>query len=152
MFSLTLCVFGQVNDKAIRKLVLNKGIVDSLFVFGKWNEKGKTETHLQYLGQVTTNDQQVYKVMNSCWLWGLSHRATSRILIYNGKNEYVGNYYIYDINDLPIKLDNGILIFKSKIECDKSIVTKIDLTRGIPKQIFIECESGNGDLYNFETE
>ena len=44
----------QVNDQNIRIEVLEKGIIDSEFVFGNWEKKEQTETHLKYLGQVTT--------------------------------------------------------------------------------------------------
>jgi len=57
-------------------------------------------------------------------------------------------------NDLPDKLENGVLIFRNtdKEECDKSIVTKVDLTKGLPERIFLRCEEENGDLYSFSTE
>lgn len=56
--------------------------------------------------------------------------------------------------DLPDKLVNGVLIFRNtdKEECDKSIVTKVDLTKGLPEHIFLRCEEENGDLYSFSTE
>ncbi|HOS47790.1 MAG TPA: hypothetical protein PLG57_04090 [Bacteroidia bacterium] len=63
LFSVSLK--GQVNDFGIRLQVLDKNVVDSLFVFGKWSAKGKTETHLMYLGEVTTNNGRVYKIMKS---------------------------------------------------------------------------------------
>jgi len=84
---------GQVNNINIRQQVLQKGIIDSVFVFGKWTEESQTETQLKYLGDLTTKAGQTFKIMNSIWLWGLSKRATSRILIFNFKNQYVGNYY-----------------------------------------------------------
>lgn len=45
---------AQVNSENIRQNVLQKAIVDSTFIFGKWTENGGTETHLKYLGQLTT--------------------------------------------------------------------------------------------------
>ncbi len=145
---------GQVSDNFIRQQVLKENIVDSLFVFGKWTIIGGTETHLKYLGQVTTSDGRIFKIMDFCWFWGLSHRATSRILIFNEKNQYVGNYCLGMTNDLPEKLENGILMFTNtdKKDCNKSLVTKVDLTKGLPKHIFLRCEGENGDLYNFSTE
>lgn len=101
-----------------------------------------------------TSDGRIFKIMDSCWFWGLSHRATSRILIFNGKNQYVGNYCLGMTNDLPDKLDNGILIFTNSDNegCDKSVVTQVDLTKGLPKHIFLRCEGENGDIYSFSTE
>jgi hypothetical protein len=145
-------VKGQVNDNEMRQLVLKKGITDSLFVFGQWTKTGGTETHLKYLGQVTTRDGKNFKVMNSCWFWGLSHRATSRILIFNDKNQYIGNFCLNTTYDLPDKLKNGKLVFTNtdNEDCDKSIDTSIDISEGLPKQIFIKCDGENGDLYDFQ--
>ncbi|WP_321426363.1 hypothetical protein [uncultured Bacteroides sp.] len=152
--SFAIKAMGQVNDNSIRQQVLKENIVDSLFVFGRWTINGGTETHLKYLGQVMTSDGRIFKIMDSCWFWGLSHRATSRILIFNGNNQYVGNYCLGMINDLPDKLENGILIFTNtdNEDCDKSIITKVDLTKGLPEHIFLRCEGENGDLYSFSTE
>ncbi|RZK52165.1 MAG: hypothetical protein EOO91_19820 [Pedobacter sp.] len=154
--TLTFVVFsasGQLNGENIRQKVLEKGIVDSLFIFGKWTEKGQTETHLKYLGQVTTSRGQTFKIVNSSWFWGLSHRATSRILVFNGKNQYVGNYYLTMTYDLPTKLKNGKLIFKNTDEdCDKKIATIINLKNGIPKQFFRKCKDEYGDIYTFNSD
>lgn len=145
---------GQISDNSIWQQVLKENKVDSVFVFGRWTINGGTETHLKYLGQVTTSKRQIFKIMNSCFFCGLSRRATSQILIFNGKNQYVGNYHLWTTYDLPDKLENGVLIFRNtdKEECDKSIVTKVDLTKGLPERIFLRCEEENGDLYSFSTE
>lgn len=104
-------VISQINDQNIRIKALQKGLTGKELVFGKWNEKGKTETHLTYLGTVKTNQGKTYKILNSIWIWGLSHRATNRILIFNANNQYLGNYYVTLNTDLPTKLKNRILIF-----------------------------------------
>jgi len=144
---------AQVNDQARRQKVLQKAIVDSLFVFGKWTEKGGTETHLKYLGQVTTKHGQTFKILNSSWFWGLSHRATSRILVFNDKNKYVGNYPLTLTTDLPTKMENGKLIFKNTDEsCDKNLVTIVDFKNGLPRQFFRKCKGKYGDIYSFDTE
>ncbi|MDB5276164.1 MAG: uncharacterized protein JWR61_1119 [Ferruginibacter sp.] len=144
---------GQVNDQNIRQIVLQKSIVDSTFIFGKWIEKDGTETHLKYLGQVTSKHGQTFKIINSMWFWGLSHRATSRILIFNGNNQYLGNYYVTVTSDLPTKIKNGNLIFKNADEdCDKKLTTVINLKNGLPKHFFRKCKGKYGDIYNFETE
>ena len=61
----TTSLEGQVTDNEILQMVLDKNIIDSLFIFGKWTENGQTETHLKYLGEVTTKDGRVFKIMNS---------------------------------------------------------------------------------------
>lgn len=150
---LTFSIHAQVNYHEHQK-VLENNIVDSLFIFGKWANTGDTETHIKYLGKVTTSSGRVLKIMNSCWFWGLSHRATSRILIYNDKNQYLGNYYLTMTSDLPYKLDKGKLFFsnKGKEDCNKKIITAIDFSRGIPKTIFLKCNGSTGDIYTFSSE
>ncbi|MEO9020693.1 MAG: hypothetical protein ABI237_14060 [Ginsengibacter sp.] len=144
---------GQVNDRNIQQQVLEKGIIDSVFVFGKWTEKSQTETQLKYLGKVTTKKGQTFKIMNSIWLWGLSKRATSRILIFNLKNQYVGNYYLSVTDQLPTSLRNGKLIFTNLSNgCDKKVITTINLNNGFPKQIFRKCNAKYGDTYRFEPD
>lgn len=144
---------GQVNYQKFRKTVLVKEIVDSLFVFGKWSENGGEETHLKYLGQVTTTKGQIFKILNYSWHWGLSHRATSRILVFNGDNQYLGNYYVTMIFDLPTKMEDGKLIFRNTDgDCDKNLVTVIDLKNGLPKRFFRKCKGKMGDIYDFGSE
>ncbi len=147
-------VKGQVNDTKIRQQVFKKKVVDSLFIFGKWTESGQTETHLKYLGEVSTTDGRVFKIMNYSWFWGLSHRATSRILIYDDKNQYIGNYSLAMTYDLPNKLENGYLVFSNtdNLDCDKKLITRVSFTKGLPKEIFIKCKGENGDSYNFSNE
>ncbi|PZU80899.1 MAG: hypothetical protein DI529_16185 [Chryseobacterium sp.] len=121
------------------------------FVFGKWNERGGTETHLKYLGQVKTSTGKIHKIMNSVWIWGLSSRATNRILVFNERNQYLGNYYVTLDTDLPTELKNGVLFFKNTdINCDKNLVSKINLKKGLPKQFFRKCENEYGDIYSFD--
>lgn len=88
--------------------------------------------------------------MTSVWLWGLSRRATNRILIFNNLNQYIGEYSVTMISDLPQKLKNGILIFKNKSnDCDERVSSKINFKNGIPKEFFRECKNGYGDTYGF---
>lgn len=153
--TLTFAIYSnaQVSDQTIRQKVLVKAIVDSSFVFGRWTEKGGTETHLKYLGQVTTKHGKTFNILNSSWIWGLSHRATSGILVFNDKNQYVGKYYVGMTTDLPTKMENGKLIFKNTDEdCDKNLTTIVDLKNGLPKQFFRKCKGKYGDIYGFDTE
>jgi len=151
LFFLSYISFGQIDDSKFRLEVLKKNIIGKEFTFGKWNEKGETETNLKYLGIVTTKNGKVYKIMNSVWHWGTSGRATSRILIFNDKNQYLGNYYVTSSSDLPTKLDNGFLIFENTdSDCDKKVTTKVDFRNGIPKSFFRKCNNEFGDIYNFE--
>ena len=149
IFLSTVSIYGQTNIVDRQKLVLEKGIVDSLFIFGRWTEGGQTdETQLKYLGQVKTNDGSVYKIMNCTWIWGLSERCTSRILVFDNSNKYLGNYIMNMDYELPEKLINGKLIFSNK-KCNMGKIhkPKVDLSKGIPKQFFINCF---GSFFTFE--
>lgn len=152
MFFVSAFLFGQANESKIRTIILEKNIVGKEFTFGKWNEEGGTETNLTYLGRVKTKNGKIYKIMNYTWIWGLSARATNRILIFNEKNQYLGNYYLTTINDLPTELKSSYLIFKNTDEdCDKNIVTKINFNNGIPKSFFRKCNKEYGDIFSFES-
>lgn len=129
--------------------VLHKNSTDSTFTFGKWKESGDTETRLRYLGTLNTKEDKV-KVITSIWLWGLSCRATSRIILYDSSNNYLGNYYVGMAYDLPSDIENSLLVFtySDTEECDA--VSKIDFAEGIPKQFFLECKNGMGDIFEFD--
>lgn len=157
LFSTLLFAFlstnGQISDRIIRLQVLEEGIVDSTFVFGNWRDNDGIETHLTYLGQVTNKRGKTFKIVNSIWLFGPSPRATSRILVFNEKNQYVGNYYMTMITDLPTSLADGKLFFKSVgNDCDKGIITVINLNNGLPRQFFKKCKGELGDIFNFSPE
>jgi hypothetical protein len=144
----------QINENKARLEVLDSGKTDSLFVFGKWSSDGQTQSELKYLGQIVTDSGQVYKILNSSFIWGLSRRATNRILIYTINNEYVGNYYLHTVSDLPEKIENGQLVFtnKGKEDCDKSIITTIDFRTGYPKEILIKCTETDVEIFTFSSD
>lgn len=152
--ALAICVYGQADGEKILQWVLEKEIIDSVFVFGKWAQSGGTETALKYLGQFKTGSGQTFKIVNSTFTWGLSGRATSRILVFNGKNQYVGNYYLRNEEHLPTRLKNRKLIFRNTAisDCDKKMVTIINLAKGLPKQFFRKCDSEYGDIYTFSND
>ena len=153
LFFLPIYSQAQINYYLHRK-VLQKDVVDSEYIFGKWNgEKGKDEIHIKYLGQFTTKSGEIFKIVNSFWIWGLSGRGTCRIIVFNNQNQYVGDYYVGMPTDLPGKLLEGKLIFDNKKRegCDKKLKTIVDLTNGLPKQFFLKCKGGYGDIYTFES-
>lgn len=148
---LSCTIFSQNDSRDYRLVVLKKNIIGKEFTFGKWNEDGATETRLKYLGTVKTERGKIYKIMNSIWIWGLSSRATNRILIFNQKDQYLGNYYITMLNELPTEVKNGYLIFKNiEGDCNKVVETRINFKNGIPKTIFRKCDNESGNEYSFE--
>jgi hypothetical protein len=133
--------------------VLNNNVIDSLYVFGQWGETDGTETHLRYLGVIKSPEGE-YKIMTSSWFWGLSKRATSRILVFNERNEYIGNYHVGMTYDLPEKIENNRIVFlHSKTDkCNKDRITRLSFVNGIPEEFFLECKDGYGDIYTFDKE
>jgi hypothetical protein len=137
---------GQVTDENIRGIVLRKGIKDSLFIFDFSRPNDHNETQLKYLGILKSKDGRAFKIMSYCWIWGLSKRATNRILIYDRNNRYLGNYKLDMKYELPQKIENNELFFNVKDDKNaKSVQTRISFAKGLPRQIFIE----NGNLYIF---
>lgn len=136
---------AQVNDSAIRQQVLSKGVTDSTYVFGMWDGDTGTETHLRYLGVVETAKGN-YKILTSMFIWGLSQRATNRILIFDENNDYVGEYAGLQADELPYKSENNSLYFL--YDDEKKCTVVIDFSKGIPEMIFLNCD-GRGDMYYF---
>jgi hypothetical protein len=144
--------FTDVSDDNMRQIVLNIAIPDSTFIFGSWSEKGGTETRLTFLGSATTKDGRVLKVMNYEWVWGLSSRVTARLLIFDGKNQYLGNYQMSQ-ELLPSKMRDGVIEFANVTgECDGSLMTSVDLRKGLPRKIFRLCKHQFGDMLIFSNE
>ncbi|MFC7772528.1 hypothetical protein [Flavobacterium sp. GCM10027622] len=133
---LTLQVVAQTEKDNIA-MVVGKSNIGKTYTFGECDGKTKNETQLTYLGNVKTKKGIVYKVITSVWTWGMSCRSTHRILIFNTKNQYVGNYYILDYCSLPTQLQNGFLIVHqtNDTECGKK-TQQINLNNGLPKSIF----------------
>ncbi|WP_299684231.1 hypothetical protein [uncultured Dokdonia sp.] len=151
--SIHLNLFGQVADDSFQDVVLKNNIIDSLHVFGEWNKIDGTETHLKYLGIIRSENGN-FKIITSCWLWGSSKRATNRILVFNEDTTYLGNYHLAMKYDLPEKIENNQLVFfhSESDDCDKNIITRLSFDKGIPKQFFLECKNGYGDVYSFYKE
>ena len=154
-FFVCLFVNGQTKKdfKRYEQNLLKQNIINKTFIYGKCNENDGTETHLTYLGKVKTKDGVLYKIMTSIWYWG-SRRATSRILIFNNKNKYYGSYSLGMTYEIPDELKNGNLIyyFDRKDDCKEISKTTINLNNGLPKEIFIKCKDGMGDIYSLEIE
>lgn len=146
---LNCSLLAQVNDESIRLKTLEKSQIGKTIIYGKWNENGGNETQLTYLGTLSENGVE-YKILNSSWIWGMSKRATNRILIYTIENQYIGNYYVTEKCDLPSTIENNKLIFERGI-CDscEDKETIIEFENGIPEQIFIDCKGKYGDIYVF---
>ncbi len=136
-------VKAQLPQESLWKEVVEKGIKDSLFVFGKWDDqKREDELRLKYLGQFKTKDGRVLKLLTSTWLWG-SGRATNRILFYNEKNQYVGQYTVDLTWELPVRMRGSIIYFSnesSKCSCSRKR-KEVNLFYGLPRLLETGCNT-----------
>jgi hypothetical protein len=155
---IVLCFFycsvaiAQIDDRFIQSKVLKREEVGRTFIFGEWKEIGETSTHLKYLGSVKTIQGKTFKIVTSARHWGQSHHITSKILIYNSKNQYVGEYNIGSVIDLPLELQNGELVFyNANDSCDTSPQTRVTFRKGLPYKFFIKCRGKYGDFYSFSS-
>jgi hypothetical protein len=119
--------------------------------FSKTKRDNYDSLVLVYLGDIKTKKGKLLKILTSRWYWGLAPRATSRIIIFNGKNQYLGDYYLTMTYDVPDKIEGASLIFinDKESDCNPGQVTRVNLRNGIPKQFFLKCKGGLGDIYSF---
>ena len=132
--------------------VLSKNQIGVVFTYGQWYSCGETQADLIYLGEIHST-HGVYKIMTSNFSWGLSRRATCRILVFNQGNRLLGNYYV-EMSDLPEKIEGNELVFlhSTDLDCDQNLQTRISFKNGIPKRIFIECIANSGQVYTFDRD
>jgi hypothetical protein len=143
---------GQTKEQDLRLSVLKKNSIGRDFVF---NTEDNSTIHLRYLGVLRSKKGLCYKVMNSIWLWGQAHRATSRILIFNQRNKYLGNYPLTVIDDIPSFIKNNELVFTNKSKntgCDIKLTTRVNFNNGIPNKLFRKCRGESGDIYAFDSK
>lgn len=145
---------AQVNPDKNRQAVLRHIKVGKTYIFDCSKKDDHNRTELTYLGKLKTRNGRVFKIVISRWYWGLASRATSRIVVFNDQNKYLGNYYVGMTYDLPCRIENNSLIFenKSREGCDAAIVTRLSFAKGLPRQFFLECKDKMGDIYQFSTE
>jgi hypothetical protein len=146
--------FGQVNPNNDRQTVLRHDTIGNTYVFDRSKKDNYNKTEITYLGELKTKDGRIFKVLISRWYWGISPRATSRIVLFNNRNQYLGNYYVGMTYDLPGKIENNALVFDNKERdgCDPTIVTRISFANGLPEKFFLECKNKMGDIYSFGDE
>src|SRR5258705_2320721 len=133
-------VCGQVNPNKERQVVLRGNKIGKVYVFDRSKQKNYDRTEIIYLGKICTNDGRKFRILISRWYWGLSPRSTSRIVVYNDKNQYLGNYYVTMTYDLPDKIENNALVFSNhdNNECDPTLKTIVSFKNGLPNQFFLK--------------
>ena len=146
-----LVVFGQIRPERDKLTVLRFNNVGKTYVFDRSAGNNYDRTELTYLGRITTEKGRVLKILILRWYWGLSPRATNRILVFNRKNQYMGSYLVTLTTDLPDRIEKNALVFENKTResCDPVIVNRISLYKGLPKCFFLGCKDKMGDVYCF---
>ena len=142
---------AQVNPNKNRQTVLRHNKVGKTYIFDCSKKDQYDSTELTYLGTMKTKNGRVFKIIISRWYWGHGPRATSRIVVFNDQNRYLGNYYVGMTYDLPCRIENNLLVFdnKNREGCDAAIVTRLSFANGLPRQFFLECKDKMGDVYSF---
>ena len=157
IYLLTFTVFigvfatAQVNHNKSLQFVLKQGTVNKEFFFSKQRREYFDSLVLVYLGDIRTDRGRILKIVTSRWYWGLSPKATSRIVIFNERNQYLGDYYLTMTSDIPDKIERSKLVFINDIkrDCTPGLVTKVSFKKGIPNQFFLRCKGKSGDIYSF---
>ena len=140
--------------KQVRVKALVNNVIGREYQYNFVKRKDCNNTRIKYLGVVTTINKEKFKLLNSFYVVGPSCRGVSRIVIYNMKNRYIGNYYVGMPDNLPDTLINNNLIYlKDNDGCNVKKGTKISFEEGLPETIFIPCSNlDTGDLFTYSTE
>jgi hypothetical protein len=103
-----------------------------------------------YLGKIVT-PRGCIKVSYIQMVLGIAPRATRRIVIFNEKNQYSGDYYFTMTYDIPDKIESKYLVFINDKNCDctPGLVTRVSFRKGIPRQSFLKCKGALGNIYSF---
>ena len=151
MLFLPLIAYSQVNPFKAYQTVLKHAQIGKEYSFDKSKKDDYDNLVVVYLGKIITTKGRVLKFLTSRWYWGLAPRATSRIVIFNGKNQYLGDYYLTMTCDVPDKITGKSLVFINDKDCDctPGLVTRVSFRKGIPKQFFLKCKGDMGDIYTF---
>jgi len=154
VFLLFFCTasFGQSSSNCAFRKVLTRNQIGKEFTFNKSKPGYYDSLVIVYLGTIKTKKGRVLKFITSRWYWGLSPRATSRIIIFNSKNQYLGDYYITLTDDVPDRIQGTSLVFVNaeRSNCVAGLVTKVNFKDGIPREFFLKCNEQFGDIYGFQ--
>jgi hypothetical protein len=146
-------LFSQtgVDSSAFQKVLL-KNQRKKEFIYDKTKGKIADKTWLKYLGNVTTKEGKTYKIVTHIWVWGYSQRGTTRILLFDRDNQYVGKFVLGMTYEVPSKVIENRMIFEfpKNVGCDHAIKREVSFSDGIPKQFFLECKNGMGDIFYFD--
>ena len=115
----------EFNRALIEQKVVNK--------IQKKSYDGVYEYEAKYLGEFKTKNGQYY-IINSSYIHLKKLYNDNEIFIYNSKKQFLGYYNLASNYQLPTKLINNSLFFKTD-----NCISKVDLKNGIPRVICIGC-------------
>jgi len=159
-FSLPVFCFAQANRNNDYQKILKIQRIGKPYSFDKSrdiiSEGFKYHDYdslvLIYLGMITTEKGRILKFISSRWYWGGGPHATTRIILFDHKNRYLGDYYLSMTYDIPDKLIGQNLIFTNKAgnsDCTKGLKTIVSFKKGISQRFFIKCRENSGNIYEF---
>lgn len=139
---------------ALEELILNESKIGKTYFLKEPVDKGILERKITYIGKTKDNKKLLYSTIFS-GLYEDSKRANSSIIFYSEKGFKLGQFHISGVySDIPIVKGRKLVIRNVTNNCNET--TEIDLTDGIPNEIFIHCKEENGkmlgDLYEFKKQ
>jgi len=151
LFLVSNICYGQINHKRAFQLALEHDEVGKELSFSQTKGEDYDSLVLVYLGELRTKKGQHLKILTSRWYWGISKRGTSRVIVFNQKNQYLGDYYLTMTYDVPDKIEGTSLVFNNEkgSDCTPNLVTRVSFQNGIPKKFFLKCKGQYGDIYSF---
>jgi hypothetical protein len=134
--------------------VLRRNKLGKEFIFDKSKGESADKTWLKYLGIVKTKKGKSYKILSSVWVWGISKRGTTRIVLFDLKNQYIGNYALGMTYEAPAKVEKNSVVFRFPKDSGRNfkLIQRLGFSDGIPKTFFLECKDGMGDIYSFDRQ
>jgi len=108
-----------------------------------------------YLGQVQTKDGRTLKILTIKAFYGPQPHANGRIYIYNGRNQYIGQYNMHSPDEVADWMENSSLVFMTAygtMKCKISLIKTVSLKNGIPNEFFLGCKGGAGNSYGFQID
>ena len=130
----------QKQRHSLNKELITKNNTDEIF---KKRFDREYEYQAKYLGKFQTNVDEFY-IINSSYVNLKNLHNDNQILIYNAKKEFVGYFSLAANYQLPIKLVDNTLYFKTD-----TCINEINLSNGIPKAIRLSCRN-NIDHIEFQ--
>ena len=141
-------VYGDKLFNTISTVIAEQNPVENYLIK---DSKSMSETVIKYLGKVQNSKNQNLTLLSQIRYEGnISKKAISSIVIFEDNDKYIGYYYIPNTNDLPTRMEKGILFFENNNnDCLNKTATKINFNKEIPNKIFRTCNGNLGDLYEF---